>query len=193
MYVPATFECLEPVGGAGVFPRVRMLRKTGQLTDYFLPYCWQASYILRFMNSLPNTTVPFVDFNLPNNFNPLALAKLLVCVFPINGDMFFYGNMYPILEKLLEGGVKLLWHRAFNTLDGLTGYTIIEGSGQELIRIAEYWGFNFEHYDDFDPASFSPVHPPALTQGTAVPNQYLAQGLTPPASSSVAGPSSANA
>ena len=158
-----------------------------------MPYCWQATYIQRFMNSLPNTTVPIVDFHLPHNFNPRALAKLLVCVFPINGDMFFYGNMYPILDKLIEGGVKLLWHRAFNTLDGLTGYTIIEGVGQDLIRIAEYWGFNFEHYDDFDAASFNPVQPAAMAQHTAVPNPYVAQGLTPPVSSSGVGPSSANA
>ena len=159
-------------GCGGVPPRAHASNKSGQLTDCFLPYCWQAIYIQRFMHTLPNTTIPIFDFNLPHNFNPRALAKLLVCVFPINNEPFFYGNMYPILEKLKEGGVKLLWHRAFNTLDGLTGYTIKEGSEDALIRIAEYWGFNFEHYDDFDESSFTAVQP---------------------ATSSVAGPSSSNA
>ena len=136
------------------------------------------------MNTLPNTSIPYFDFNMPQNFNPLALAKLLISVFPINGEPFYFGNMYPILNKLKDGGVKLLWHKAYNALDGLTGYTIIEGSPDSMFQIAESWGFTFEHYSSFDPYGFAPVQPAApMAQGT-VPNPY---------SSSVAGPSSSNA
>ena len=141
------------------------------------------------MNSLPNTSIPHFDFNLAQNFNPRALPKLLISVFPIGGESFFFGNMYPILEKLKAGGVKLLWHKAYNALDGLTGYTILEGAPESVIQIAEYWGFTFEHYSSFDPYEFAPVQPAAPgAQDTAVPNSFAAQG----ASSSAAGPSSSN-
>ena len=137
------------------------------------------------MNTLPNTTIPHFDFNLPQNFNPLALAKLLISVFPINGEPFYFGNMYPILDKLKDAGVKLQWHRAYNALDGLTGYTITEGSPDTMYQIAEHWGFTFEQYSSFDPSGFAPEQPAApMAQGTAVPNPY---------SSSVVGPSSSNA
>ena len=131
------------------------------------------------MNTLPNTTIPYFDFNLPQNFNPLALAKLLISVFPINGEPFYFGNMYPILDKLKDAGVKLQWHRAYNALDGLTGYTIFSGSPDTMYQIAEHWGYTFEQYSCFDPSGFAPEQP----QGTAVA----------PHSSSVAGPSSSNA
>ena len=138
------------------------------------------------MITLPNTSIPYFDFNMPQNFNPRALAKLVISVFPINGEPFYFGNMYPILNKLKDGGVKLLWHKAYNALDGLTGYTIIdEGSPDSMFQIAESWGFTFEHYSSFDPYGFAPVQPAAPAQGTEVP--------TPPVSSSVAGPSSSNA
>ena len=146
------------------------------------------------MASLPNTNFRMWDFNLAENFNQAAIAKLLISVFPINGTRFFFGNMYAILDKLRDDGVKLQFHRAYNGLIGLTGYTINEGSEEALIYHGEYWGFRFDYYSDFDPTSFAPVVPITaadLSEGLAAPNQYLAQGLTP-ASSSDPGPSSSS-
>ena len=85
------------------------------------------------MASLPNTNFRMWDFNLAENFNQAAIAKLLISVFPINGTRFFFGNMYAILDKLRDDGVKLQFHRAYNGLIGLTGYTINEGSEEALI------------------------------------------------------------
>ena len=147
------------------------------------------------MASLPNTHFFMHDFNLARNFNQEALSKLLISVFPIHSILFYFGNLYAILDKLAEEGVTLTFHRAYNTLIGLTGYTLKTGSDQQLMSIAEYWGYRIEQYTDFDPTSFSPVIPvtaPILADALAAPaaNPYLTQGLTPASS---AGPSSSNA
>ena len=90
------------------------------------------------MASLPNTNFRMWDFNLAENFNQAAIAKLLISVFPINGTRFFFGNMYAILDKLRDDGVKLQFHRAYNGLIGLTGYTINSGSEEALLYTDDY-------------------------------------------------------
>ena len=47
------------------------------------------------------------DFNLARNFNQEALSKLLISVFPIHSILFYFGNLYAILDKLAEEGVTL--------------------------------------------------------------------------------------
>ena len=90
---------------------------------------------------IPNTHFFMHDFNLARNFNQDALSKLLISVFPIHSILFYFGNLYAILDKLAEEGVTLTFHRAYNTLIGLTGYTLKTGSDQQLMSIAEYWGY----------------------------------------------------
>ena len=125
-----------------------------------------------------------VDFNISENFNNEAIAKLLVSVFPINGTLFYFGNLYPILDKLSEAGVTLQWHRNFNALVGLTDYIVKSGTDVMLTYVGEYWGFRFDNYTDIDPDSFAQVVP--------VTTDYLSQGLTaaPPPAASDPGPSS---
>ena len=145
----------------------------------------QAFNVQHFMASLPNTRVRMFDFNLAENFNPAAIAKLLISVFPINGTLFYFGNLYAILDKLTEAGVSVQWHRNYNTLVGLTGYVVTRGTDAMLTYVAEDWGYRFDRFTDFDPTSFGTVVP--------VTADYLSQGLTaapPPAAASDPGPSS---
>ena len=151
--------------------------------------------VQNFMASLPNTHFFMHDFNLARNFNQEALSKLLISVFPIHSILFYFGNLYAILDKLSEAGVTLTFHRAYNSLIGLTGYTLKTGSDAQLMSIAERWGYRIDQYTDFDPTSFNtviPVTAPILSDALAAPaqNPYQAQGLT---AASSAGPSSSNA
>lgn len=64
----------------------------------------QASKINTFMNGLPNTNVPVIDFNDPANFNERALALLNLIVFPIRGVLFIMGKAYSVMKFLREAG-----------------------------------------------------------------------------------------
>ena len=114
--------------------------------------------VQNFMASLPNTHFFMHDFNLARNFNQEALSKLLISVFPIHSILFYFGNLYAILDKLAEAGVTLTFHRAYNSLIGLTGYTLKTGSDAQLMSIAERWGYRIDQYTDFDPTSFNTLH-----------------------------------
>ena len=94
--------------------------------------------------------------------------------------------------------MTLTFHRAYNSLIGLTGYTLKTGSDAQLMSIAEHWGYRIDQYTDFDPTSFNtviPVTAPVLSDALAAQpgNPYQAQGLTAASSASSAGPSSSNA